>query len=965
MTHISDTPQRASGATLRHAPRATYRVQLVQGFGFTELEQAVPYLDALGISHLYLSPVFRSRPGSQHGYDVTDHTSLNPELGTREAFRSLAAACRNRGMGLVLDIVPNHMAVMSPDNLWWMDVLENGPASRYADYFDIDWTPARAAMKNRLLVPFLGSPLGEVLEARELSIVFDSAAGSFRVRYAEHELPLDPRSTAFILGNQVGPPFAGEAAAGEALEALIHSFAALPGTQVSSPEMTSRRSQEQETCKRRLAQLCSQYPSVAAYVHARVQLVNEASDSEGVLLLARVLEAQAYRLAYWRIAGEEINYRRFFDVNELAALRMENPAVFRHAHGLLLELWREGSIQGVRVDHADGLYAPAQYLQQLEELLGEDPDGKRPYIVVEKILEQSEQLPEDWPVDGTTGYEFGALVTGWLMNAAASQELERIHGRFVGPGPGYGEIVYASKKRVMQTSLASEISMLAIRLDRIAQMSHSTTDFTLFDLRQAIAEYIACFPVYRTYATSAQVSDHDAGLIRRALGAASGRRQTLRRTLEFLGSVLLGESGGTAALQAAARDFRSRIQQVTGPVMAKGVEDTSFYRYTALLPMNEVGGDPQCRGVSTERLHKANAQRGSAFPRTLLATSTHDSKRGEDVRYRLCVLGEMVEPWRQCLGRWRRLKRRGRAATLPAPELEYLLLQTALGVWPGAQLPRDQEQLSSRLAEYAVKAAREAKDITSWLDPDAEYENLLGRYAQVLVPSAGDTGFASYFAPLLEPVAYFGMLNALAATAIKLTAPGIPDIYQGNELPRLVLVDPDNRGIVDLAANASRLEHINARAAAAPTRIAGELLDQWADGSIKMFVTARLLALRRLQPETFLSGRYAPLPATGERAEHALGYSRSGPQGSVLVLVSRWTATLCAGRIEPPLGRATWGDTRVELPADLPPGTYVDVLTERRVNVPAECGVPRYLEVCDQFAALPLSVLRWEGPGPS
>ncbi len=674
---------------LRHAPRATYRLQLVPGFGFAEFEQAVPYLDELGISHLYLSPVFRSRPGSQHGYDVTDHTSLNPELGTAEAFRALAAACRERGMGLVLDIVPNHMAVMSPDNQWWMDVLENGPASRYAEYFDIDWMPARAAMKNRLLVPFLGRPLGEALEAGELGILFDAATGSFRVRYAEHELPLDPRSAAFILGHPDGVSIAGNAAQAQSLAALAQAFAALPVTQAGCEESSARRALDTATRKQQLAQLYAQHPAIAAHVQSRVQQINTAADSDGVLLLARLLEMQSYRLAYWRIAGEEINYRRFFDVNELAALRMENPAVFRHAHSLLLRLWREGLIQGVRVDHADGLYEPAQYLAQLEALLGEGPDGKRPYIVVEKILGQAEQLPADWPVDGTTGYEFGALLTGWLMSPDGSLQLERTHRRFVGATPGYAETVYDSKKRVMQTSLAAEVSMLAIRLDRIAQMSHRTTDFTLFDLRQAIAEYIACFPVYRTYATAAGVSEHDAGLIRRALGAASGRRQTLRRTLEFLGSVLLVEADGSSAREAAARDFRLRMQQVTGPVTAKGVEDTSFYRYTPLLPMNEVGGDPQCRGVSTERLHRANAQRASAFPRTLLATSTHDSKRGEDVRYRLCVLGELADSWRQCLGRWRRLKRRGRDTTLPAPELEYLLLQTALGIWPAAQAEAD------------------------------------------------------------------------------------------------------------------------------------------------------------------------------------------------------------------------------------------------------------------------------------
>lgn len=946
---------------LRNVPRATYRVQLTAGFGFADLTAAVPYLARLGISHLYLSPVFRSRAGSQHGYDVTNHSQLNPELGGAPAFAMLAKACGEHRVGIILDIVPNHMAVMTDDNAWWMDVLENGPASRHAGFFDIDWNPARHSMRNRLLVPALERPLGEAVAQGEITICFDEQKGTFHVACGNLRFPVDPASCPLILCGAAGP-YCGSAIETQEFTDVVQAFASLPPAQAAPPEVLVRRERGKEEAKRRLAALCGRCPGVALHVRRCLDAINTDASTERNDHLVRILAAQPYRLAYWRVAGEEVNYRRFFDVNELAALRVEEPEVFERTHGLIRELWRSGGIDGLRVDHADGLYRPARYLQCLHDLLA-DEGGSRPLVVVEKILGTGEELPADWPVDGTTGYEFGALLTGWLAHPQGVQQLERIHQAFVRPGLSFAEIVHESKKRVMHSSLAAEITMLAHRLDRIAQASYSTSDFTLFDLRQAVVEVIASFPVYRTYVSDAGPSDADVAIIRRAVGAALGRKQAVRRALEFLGTVLVGEDGLHERMPAA-REFCMRFQQVTGPVMAKGVEDTAFYRYSRLLAFNEVGADPQCRGVSTESFHRANERRAECFPQTLLATSTHDSKRGEDCRFRLCVLTEVAPLWRSCLARWRRLKRRAMQEALPEPEMEYLLLQSALGIWPVGQSGVDEAKLAQRLGDYALKAAREAKVSTSWLDPDAAYEALLQRYVQLLVPDKPGTGFERYFAPVIEQAGYFGVLNSVAAVAIKLTVPGIPDIYQGNEGLRHVLVDPDNRAAIDFTAQEQQLSVIlGAAANGPPAGLVSAWLKSCHDGRLKTFVTWSLLELRRAAPELFSKGGYEAVPVTGPQADHLIAYRRMHQGQEIVVAVARWQATLAGGAQVAALGEAVWQDTGLQLPAGVAAGVYRDVLTGQQLTIPEEAGEGRKLGVGELFASLPLAVLVRHVPG--
>lgn len=939
--------------------RATYRVQLTPASGFAAVRDAVPFLHRLGVSHLYLSPVFRSREGSTHGYDVTDHACIDPQLGGRQGFDALAAACRERGMGVVLDIVPNHMAVLAADNAWWFDVLENGPASRFASYFDIDWAPARTTMRNRLLVPVLAAPLGDVIDRGEIRVEFLSAEGTFIVRYADHRLPVEPRGYPLIF-RAADPPLevalTGDAA-GQELSSLLDAFAALPPPLNAPPETLQVRDRDRQVNQRRLARLCEREPAAREFIEHTLQRIN----TPGSDLLAELLNVQPYRLAFWRVSGEEINYRRFFDVNELAALRMEEPAVFSATHALVRELWLEGGIDGVRVDHADGLYDPSAYLRRLRDVLTTE-SGRRPWIVVEKILEPGEKLPGNWCVDGTTGYEFGALVTGWLVRGEGIGALDRTWQRFTGRSAPFSEIVYESKKQVMRTSLAAEISMLAARLDRLAQLHRNTSDFTLFDLREAIVEVIACFPVYRTYIASGPPSGEDVQYVRRAIGAASSRKHTVHRALEFLEQVLLGGLDEDPVRAEAARAFTRKFQQVTSPVMAKGVEDTAFYRFARVLALNEVGADPDARGLSTELLHRANEARARDWPNSMLSTSTHDTKRGEDARFRLCVLSELTHQWAQCLGRWRRLKRRRRSTDVAGAVQEYLLLQSLLGIWPeGAE--RDTQELRTRLGEYAIKAAREAKEDTSWLEQDAEAETALLNLVGQMLPDSGPSGFERYFRSVIDGVAYFGMLNTLTAIVLKFTSPGVPDLYQGCELPALVLVDPDNRRPVDYEARAALLAALeqqldsDARAAIVP-----QLLGTWQDGRIKLFVTAMLLRLRGSHAAAF-GGDYLALAAEGARAEHLCAYARLAGEATVLVVVSRWTATLCGGAVRPPLGSGTWGDTAVVLPRSLPPGTYVDVFTGQQfaVSLPPE-GELR-LAAATLFTALPCCVLaRQENP---
>lgn len=935
-------------AVVKHAPvRATYRLQLHHEFTLRDAARIVPYLANLGISHVYTSPLLKARAGSLHGYDVVDHTLLNPELGTDVDFDEFVAALHRHGLGLIVDIVPNHLGVMGDGNRWWLDLLENGPAAQAAAYFDIDWRPIRPSMRHRLLVAVLGEPYGTVLERGEIVLEFAAARGEFNARYHEHCFPIDPREYPRIFAGAALDTI-DDAADRADFESLLNSFAHLPARDALGEDARNERYRDKEAHKRRLVRLVERSPAVLAHVAKAVVQVNGVPGQPDTFdVLDALLEAQAYRLSYWRVAADEINYRRFFDVNNLAALRMDKPDVFDATHALILRWVAEGKIDGLRIDHSDGLYDPEAYFTRLREAVNIARGEDTPFhIVTEKILAAHEALPATWAVQGTTGYEFGALVAAWLVDGASERALSRLYAQFSGETQRFDEIAYQGKKLVMRVALAAEVEVLASQLDRIAQLDRHTADFTRPAIREAVIETIACFPVYRTYISDRAVSDEDRRIVTWAVNVARKRSFAADISIfDFLREVLLGEGAQDkpASHLAARREFAMKFQQVTSPVTAKGVEDTALYRYNRLLCLNEVGGDPRRFGLSSHALHQANAERLRAWPRCMLSTATHDSKRGEDVRARLAVLSEIPELWRRHLSRWSRLNRSKRrmldAAPAPSRNDEYLVYQTLLGIWsPDA----DTAQLTQRLQDYLQKALREAKVATSWLNPNPEYEQAVHQFVARLLENPDRNPFLHDFVRFAAIVVHFGKLNALAQAVLKATSPGVPDFYQGTELISLTLVDPDNRRPVDFARAQELLQ--DPTTPDLPSLLEG-------DGSAaKLHVISTLLQLRRTHERLFAEGRYEPMVVTGQHKDHVLAFSREHGGERVVVIVARWLARLTQADASRSLATA-WDDAELQLG---PPTSSPWMELFSGASVGANSGTIR---VADVLRDLPVAVL--------
>lgn len=894
-----------------NVPCATYRVQFHKGFTFEQATQAVPYLKALGISHLYSSPYLRARPGSTHGYDIVDHGALNPEVGDEAALGRLCHALRRSGMGQILDVVPNHMGVLEADNAWWLDVLEHGRASTHAETFDIEWNPAQPEMAGRVLLPVLGDHFGKVLEAGEIRLHFDAENGEFGLRYWDHRFPIDPGSYPDILAALPAPP-ARDDSEGDShavVAALLDSLGRLPSRDDPDADARRARVRDASVFKRQLARLAARHEWLARWIEACVQRFNGQPEDPGSFdALERLVSAQAYRLADWRVAGDDVNYRRFFDVNTLAALRMERREVFEATHRKVLHWLQEGMLTGLRIDHPDGLSDPQAYFTQLQqrhaaqaEVAGHQPRAL--YLVVEKIQAEHEALPEDWPVHGDTGYRFGSLVNGLFVEPRNENAILAAYHAFTDAPTDFDEILYACKKLIIETSLYSELNWLAHTLYRLTRGNRRRCDFTRNRLRAALAEVAAAFPVYRTYLRAQEpASAMDRRHIDWAIAAAERRLGKSEATvLDHLREVLLGE-GEAANLPPAGRErFLARWQQFTAPVTAKAMEDTAFYRYVPLLSLNEVGGDPRSFGVSVGAFHFANAHRQRHRPHCLLGTSTHDSKRGEDLRARIAVLSEIPAQWEDCLLRlsgWAQLYlTRTPKGTWPANNDVWLLFQTLVGLWPG-QAPDDdaREDLRQRVQAYMRKAIREAKLHTSWVCPDGDYEDAVERYVDGVLRS-GPSPFADELQKFTARIAPFGFRNSLAQLALKFTVPGVPDVYQGCEQWNFSLVDPDNRRPVDYAALARDLEGVEAL-----YRQGWPMDDHWralargaADGRIKQLVTWRLLRLRRERPALFRHGGYLPVAVEGNAAEHALAFARVHEREAVLVVVARLSCTLCRG----------------------------------------------------------------------
>jgi (1->4)-alpha-D-glucan 1-alpha-D-glucosylmutase len=892
-------------------PSGTYRVQFHKDCTFEHMTQAIPYLRALGVSHLYSSPYLRARPGSTHGYDIVDHGELNPEVGDERAYRRLCQALRRNGMGQILDIVPNHMGVLEADNAWWLDVLEHGRASVHAQTFDIEWTPAQPEMAGRVLLPVLGDHFGKVLEAGEIQLHFDADAGEFGLRYWDHRFPVDPASYPVILTALPAPP-ARDDSEGDShavVAALLDSFGRLPSRDDPDEETRRVRVRDSAVYKRQLARLASRHDWLARWIEACVQHLNgQPGEPESFDALERLIAAQAYRLADWRVASDDVNYRRFFDVNTLAGLRMERPGVFEATHRKVLHWLQDGLLTGLRIDHPDGLSDPQAYFEQLQARYAAQAEmGGRPpralYLVVEKIQAEHESLPESWPVHGDTGYRFGSLVNGLFVDAANENAVLATWQAFTGQTASFDDVLYHCKKLIIETSLYSELNWLAHTLYRMTRSNRRRCDFTRNRLRWAMAEVAAAFPVYRTYL---RVDEAPSAMDRRhidwAIAAAQRRLGKSEETvLQYFRDVLLGEGEGANLPHDLRQRFLARWQQFTAPVTAKATEDTAFYRWLPLLSLNEVGGDPRSFGVSVAAFHFANLNRQRHRPHCLLGTSTHDSKRGEDLRARIDVLSELPAQWEDCLLRlsgWAQLYlTRTPDRAWPAQEDVWLLFQTLVGLWP-AQPPDDagREDLRQRVQAYMRKAVREAKLNTTWVCPESDYEDALERYVDGVL-RVDSSPFADELQKFTARIAPFGFRNSLAQLALKFTAPGVPDLYQGCEQWNFSLVDPDNRRPVDYAALARSLEGIQAlyRDGYPGDAQWAALHRDAADGRIKQLVTWRLLHLRRDHQQLFREGNYVALTAAGPAQEHAVAFGRVHEREAVLVVVARLTCTLCHG----------------------------------------------------------------------
>ena len=681
-------------------PLATYRLQLNRDFTFAQATAIVPYLSALGISHCYISPILKARAGSMHGYDIVDHNSLNPEIGSPEEFDRFVATLHEHGMGLILDIVPNHMGVMGNDNAWWLDVLENGESSVYANFFDIDWHPIKAELHGKVLIPVLHDHYGVVLESGELKLVFRHDHGEFDVSYRGHRFPVDPREYPRILKHCTDTLTADLGEQNPDLlefQSLITAFSHLPARYEVSADRIAERNRDKEIHKHRLAELCSRSPEIVGCIRRAIELINgTTADPASFEELHELIKAQAFRLANWRVASDDVNYRRFFDTNDLAGICVENEAVFQATHRLVLGLMADSKVDGLRIDHPDGLYNPAQYFERLHSSIAEVTKnaeiGPR-YVVIEKILSGAERLPAEWPVSGTTGYDFANLVNGVFVDSAAAISLDLVYRNFIDDEIDLDELAYDCRMLVMRFALASELSVLSSQLSRIALSKRRTCDFTLNSLRDALAEVVACFPVYRTYVSSSGVSDKDVRYIRSAIASAKWRSPAADTSIfDFISNVLLTTiaEGQDTAYRNVVTSFAMKFQQFTGPVMAKGLEDTALYRYHRLVSLNDVGSDLHQFGTTTPEFHLANQERLRSWPHTMLASSTHDSKRSEDVRARINVLAEIPGLWRLRVREWRRFNRNhkhlvnGRPA--PTPNDEYLLYQTLVGAWPSSPL---------------------------------------------------------------------------------------------------------------------------------------------------------------------------------------------------------------------------------------------------------------------------------------
>jgi (1->4)-alpha-D-glucan 1-alpha-D-glucosylmutase len=1041
----------------RARPIATYRLQLHAGFTLRDATAIIPYLHKLGISHVYCSPYLRARVGSTHGYDLCDHNQINPELGGEEAFVEFITALAAHGMGHILDMVPNHMAA-STQNPWWYDVLENGPNSPYAHFFDIDWHPVKSELANKILLPILGSQYGDVLEQGQLKINFQD--GAFLLSYFDNHLPLSPKSILPLLEHKLGElrtELGAEHAEVTELESIITGLEHLPSQTARDLASVRERQREKEVIKRRLRDLAANSQAVQKHIKRAIHDYNDAqADPLAVERLSHILDEQAYRLCHWRAAFDEINYRRFFDINELAALSMEAPEVFWRSHTLVRKLLADGSLNGLRIDHIDGLFGPERYLLRLQwsyladlgqraferlssaapnntggasvagtsdaaavwlksapevlrlccEQVGLPPPGpddlralfgpdtavdviseaptvhppSRPvrgelplYVLTEKILGPDEPLPETWPVAGTTGYDFVTTLNGLFVEPQGWEELVKGYQRFLDDDRSYESVVQDNKRLILRVSMSSELLMLAHRFNQISEQHRRTRDLTLNMLRYAVREVLVSFPVYRVYPSKEGVSERDRRFVDYAVARAKRQNPAFDPVVfDFVRNVLLlnHPPGTTPEVMAQRELLAGKFQQVTSPVMAKGVEDTSFYVWVPLASVNEVGGDPRRPTTSTRQFNEQNVERTSRYRQSMLATTTHDTKRSEDVRARLDVLSEIPRDWRSAVQKFSRTNNRWRHAVEgeAAPTLadEYLYYQSLVGIWPTEPPSAEQrEQIIQRLQGYMEKATHEAKQRTSWVNPSKAYDDAVRDFVAKTLRDSSQNRFITDVQSLVERIAAAGRMNGLAQVALKLLSPGVADIYQGQELWDDSLVDPDNRRPVDYAARREALADV-ASWEGLPSEErasrASELGRNLRDPRLKLLVTRSILSLRARRAEQWTSGEYVPLEATGPLADHVVAFGWRGAvsqQLEVIAVIPRFVQRLIedarAQQSSSLLPAGVWEGTAVTIPSSLT-GPASNIFTGQAL---AADGTT--LPISSLLSDFPIAVLDVEG----
>jgi (1->4)-alpha-D-glucan 1-alpha-D-glucosylmutase len=1001
---IFDAERQSLESSPLRRPGATYRLQVHRGFTLDDVTRVVDYLADLGVTDGYLSPYLSARPGSMHGYDVFDYRRINAEIGDQQAHDRLIRKLKERGMGRVLDIVPNHMGIAGL-NPFWMDVLELGPQSRHSRFFDIDWTPIEDELDGRVLLPILEDQYGRVLESGKLVLKRDG--GQFFLAYYDRFLPIAPRSYATILEHRLDAllGLGEEEDDVQELRSIASSSRSLPASHEIGDASIEHVAFEKEVIKRRLARLINESPRIRAYIdETTATFVGTPGEASSFDPLHTLLEQQVYRLSYWRVASEEINYRRFFDINDLAGLRTEDPRVFEATHSRIFRWIAEGGVTSLRIDHPDGLADPAGYFRRLQERLFlrtchvrysavETPPADWPTvgrlirnrfrraiakrsapqlarrfpIVVEKILTRDEPIPRDWTIDGTVGYEFLNAVNGLFVDPKSSAAIAATYHDFTGESTDFRAILFDAKRLITRSSLASERNMLAKRLALIASHDRRSRDFTHAELGRVVGSIMATFPVYRTYIQPGRpVSKRDRRVIEFAVARARKRNPTIDESVfTFVQNVLLMEHPeGLSKDEVARREtFAVRFQQTTGPVQAKGLEDTTFYRYVPLVSLNEVGGYPSRYGTEPERFHRKNERRLASWPHSFLATATHDTKRGEDARIRINVLSELPQEWRAAIDRWARwnasCKRESSRGAVPDAREEYLFYQTLIGSWPFAgDTAVVTPEYVERIQEYLVKAAREAKVKTSWIDSDSSHVDALKAFVADVLTGSESKPFLTDFLRFQRHIARVGIVHSLSQTLIKLTSPGVPDIYQGCELWDLSLVDPDNRRPVDFNLRTQLLGELKARVDRGEKRsdLADDLLRNSDSGSIKLYLHWAALGDRRERPGLYEQGRYIPIHAEGPHAERVVAFARELHGQAVITVAPRLVTQMMGPDGEqPPIG-SVWDSTSLIIPTELASFAWEDRLTGVPCELRDEQGGKR-VSLSQVLAHLPIGLL--------